>query len=598
MGMSGTLGTRTPDHDATRIVDELNDAAREAVLTDPARALEAAEEALARSEEAGYATGRAHALRTIGDCRHRLEQPEAARECLDRAISIFRELGDVTGEADALHTLGSVEYTQADYPLALQRFHRALALARAAGERRIESNALNGAATAHYALGDYPRAAKLYLETLSLRRELGDRGTESGTLSNLGLVHQELGDFAAAADLHREALEIKRALGDRQGEANVLANLGVALHRLTEHEEARRLHREALQLARELGNRRTEAGCLENLGHIAEALGELPEALALHESALGLHRSLGDRLGEASSLSRTGAVKVLLGDRTGALGDLGTALHIADEIDAPRLAIEVRRSLADVYAGLGDLRAALDCSSAAADAERRLFRELLERSTAALVAGHRVERGDADAAAGASSTDELAEAQAAARSFEAERDDLLARLRAQASELDRLSREDLATGLCTRRQFEEELERRFAHALAESEPISVAIIDVDHFRLVNAIPRSHRIGDAVLREIAALLRINLRESDLVGRWGGEEFVLLIDDTAEAAAAACERIREAIEGHDWARLHASIRVTISAGVAGANEAASGDDLLFIADKRLFEAQDAGRNRVCW
>jgi diguanylate cyclase (GGDEF)-like protein len=598
MIVSGTLGTRTPDHDAVRIVDELNDHARTTVAEDIARALETAQEALARSDEADYALGRAHALRTIGDCRHRLAEQDEARTCLDEAIVVFREQRDQVGEAAALHTLGSVEYSRSDYPAALERFHASLALARAAGARQLESNALNGAATSHYALGDYPRAAELYRDSLRIRRELGDRAAESGTLSNLGLVHQELGDFASAAELHREALAMKRELGDRQGEANVLANLGVDLHRLGEHGEARALHREALTLAREIGNRHTEAGCLENLGLIAETLGELPEAVALFETALGMQRSLGNRLGEASALARTGTVRLRLGDHTGALGNLGAALHIAEEIGARRLDIDTRRAAADVYAALGDLRAALDHTTRAADDERELFREQHERSTAALLAGLEVETAQREAERERARSDELEHTNEALRRIDAERDDLLGRLRAQATELERLSREDLVTGLATRRHFESQLEARFERAAVDCAPLSVAILDVDHFKLVNDIPRSHRVGDAVLREIAAMLRVGVRDTDLVARWGGEEFALLIDDDRDAAAAACERIRAALEAHDWTRLHPSIRVTISVGVAGVGEAASADDLLFVADKRLFEAKDSGRNRVCW
>jgi diguanylate cyclase (GGDEF)-like protein len=596
--MSGTLGTRTPDHDAVRIVDELNEHARTEVFSDLARALEAAEEALARGTRAGYALGQAHALRTIGDCRYRRAEQDDARTCLERAIAIFQAERDAAGEADALNTLGSVEYVQSDYPLAIEHYHAALRLARLASDRQLESTALNGIATSHYALGDYPRAAEAYLESLAIRRELGDRTSESGTLSNLGLVYQELGDFSTAASLHRQALEMKRELGDRQGEANVLANLGVDLYRLGEHAEAKVLHREALHLAREIGNRQTEAGCLENLGLIAEAVGELPEALALHETALGMQRSLGNRFGEASSLARTGVVRLRLGDRTGALGNLGAGLHIAEEIGARRLVIDTRRSLADVYAGLGDTRAALECTGAAADEERELFREQLERSTAALLAGFKVDSAQREAELERQRSDELERANETLRRIDAERDDLLGRLRAQSQELERLTREDIVTGLATRRHLEEELEARFERSLATSEPLSVAIIDIDHFKLVNDIPRSHRVGDAVLREIAAMLRVGVRDTDLVARWGGEEFTLVIEDTREAAAAACERLRAAIEAHDWTRLHPSIRVTISAGVAGAEEAANGDDLLFVADKRLFEAKDSGRNRVCW
>jgi diguanylate cyclase (GGDEF)-like protein len=176
---------------------------------------------------------------------------------------------------------------------------------------------------------------------------------------------------------------------------------------------------------------------------------------------------------------------------------------------------------------------------------------------------------------------------------------LLEELREQQVELERVARTDGVTGLASRRHFEETLEARFAAARVHGVELAVALLDVDHFKLVNDLARSHRVGDAVLREIAALLQVFCREADVVARWGGAEFAVLFPATARTdAAAACERIRSAVETHDWTTLHPGIRVTISGGIAGSGEADSADHLVFVADARLAEAKETGRNRVCW
>jgi diguanylate cyclase (GGDEF)-like protein len=176
---------------------------------------------------------------------------------------------------------------------------------------------------------------------------------------------------------------------------------------------------------------------------------------------------------------------------------------------------------------------------------------------------------------------------------------LTERLRAQQAELERVARTDDITGLSNRRHFEQALEARFAAARAHGVELAIALLDVDHFKLVNEVAHSHRVGDAVLCEIAALLQVFCREADLVARWGGEEFAILFPATArDDAAAACERVRRAVETHDWSTLHPHICVTVSAGVAGSGEADSGDGLAFAADARLHEAKASGRNRVCW
>jgi diguanylate cyclase (GGDEF)-like protein len=596
--MAETLDERVGD-DVIASVDALNEHARSHVSRDLRVALASAEEALELAAAAGYDRGRAHALRTIGDCRYRLAEPESAGTSLAEAAGLFRTAGDPAGEADALNTLGALAYTCAEYEQALERFGRSLTLARSADERLAESNALNGLATTHYALGDYRRSAELYLESLGIKRQLGDRLTESGTLNNLGLVHLELGDYEAAASLHRESLAIKRELGDRQGEANALANLGVVLYRLGRNDEAKSLAEEALTLAREIGSRQTEAGCLENLGLVAAASGRLAVALGLHEASLEIQRELGNRLGEASALIQIGRVRARSDDLRGSTADLLSALELAESIRARRLVIEARESLAETSELAGELRAALEHGRAAAEAERALTHEQLERSTAALLAGARVEAALRQAELERWRTTELEEANEALERANAEVADLLDRLRGHQAELERLARTDAVTALANRRHFELALEARFTAARAHGVELAIGLLDIDHFKLVNDVAHSHRVGDSVLREMAAILQVFCREADIVARWGGAEFAILFPATTRAdAAAACERIRRAVETHDWYSLHPSIRVTVSAGVAGSGEAASADDLVFVADARLYEAKEGGRNRVCW
>jgi diguanylate cyclase (GGDEF)-like protein len=119
---------------------------------------------------------------------------------------------------------------------------------------------------------------------------------------------------------------------------------------------------------------------------------------------------------------------------------------------------------------------------------------------------------------------------------------------------------------------------------------TIALIDVDHFKRVND-QHSHQVGDQVLRELAALLRAACRAGDIAARYGGEEFAVLFTDVAEAEALeAAERIRRLVEDFAWATVAAGLNVTVSIGVA------SGPDLLALADRRLYQAKDAGRNRV--
>jgi diguanylate cyclase (GGDEF)-like protein len=124
----------------------------------------------------------------------------------------------------------------------------------------------------------------------------------------------------------------------------------------------------------------------------------------------------------------------------------------------------------------------------------------------------------------------------------------------------------------------------------------MAVLDLDHFKTIND-RFGHRAGDDVLVRVAQLLVGHLRTEDTVVRTGGEEFALLMPGTGLAeATACCERVREMIAAEPWDGIAAGLTVTGSIGVAAAADARDLDALEGAADRRLYEAKRAGRNRV--
>jgi len=153
---------------------------------------------------------------------------------------------------------------------------------------------------------------------------------------------------------------------------------------------------------------------------------------------------------------------------------------------------------------------------------------------------------------------------------------------------------DWLTGLHNRRFLARELERPAHNRLAA--PLTLAVLDLDHFKSIND-AFGHAAGDQVLVRVAGLLLDVLRETDIVVRSGGEEFLVLMPATdAGAGRAACERIREAVEGEAWGRIAPSLRVTASVGVASTQVPGDLEALVNLADQRLYDAKRAGRNCV--
>ena len=185
-----------------------------------------------------------------------------------------------------------------------------------------------------------------------------------------------------------------------------------------------------------------------------------------------------------------------------------------------------------------------------------------------------------------------AELQKAAR----DKEHLIVALREQSIALERAAREDPLTGIANRRHFMQRLSAEIEVAQAMGQPLTLAIADLDRFKLVND-ALGHGIGDEALRRSAALMRGLCRETDLVARIGGEEFALILPGMTHADAAAfCERLRFAIAEHEWRMVHPRLRMTISIGLWQWNGLADAEALLVAADSQLYRAKREGRNRV--
>ena len=157
---------------------------------------------------------------------------------------------------------------------------------------------------------------------------------------------------------------------------------------------------------------------------------------------------------------------------------------------------------------------------------------------------------------------------------------------------------DALTGILNRRAIIERLEAELARSRREGKSFSVVMIDLDHFKNIND-TYGHPTGDEVLRESAHRIRRVLRAYDAVGRYGGEEFLVVIADAGHRTTASiCERIRSAIAASTMAPGQGAIQTTASLGVVTVRPGMSMEDAINAADAALYEAKAAGRDRVAY
>lgn len=316
------------------------------------------------------------------------------------------------------------------------------------------------------------------------------------------------------------------------------------------------------------------AECLERLGRDSEALAAFGEVRATARGAVFAHALVGLHRDIARILMRRG-------DLEGARREIDEGLQRAAALGLKVQEMKLREVASQAAELTGDPERALT--------HYRRFHALAEEVIEqARPSGHALSaRLDSQL-----TLEETEVHRARATALDATNHTLAA----LADHLEEVANADPLTGLANRRRLDSDLLVAHQHALAAGEPLCVALLDLDHFKVVND-RFGHPTGDEVLRLVAEHLRRGCRPHDLVARAGGEEFVMVFGGmNLQDTARICERLRAGIEHHPWRLLGDGLGVTVSVGVcdiAGYSDLATG---LLRADALLYRAKAEGRNRV--
>jgi diguanylate cyclase (GGDEF)-like protein len=167
---------------------------------------------------------------------------------------------------------------------------------------------------------------------------------------------------------------------------------------------------------------------------------------------------------------------------------------------------------------------------------------------------------------------------------------------ARARQVNELMSKDSLTGLLKHSSIKERIEQELDRAHRHGKPMSMAMVDMDHFKRVND-TWGHPMGDQVIKTLAHILRQRLRRQDSIGRYGGEEFAVVLPEcTAEDALQLLEDVRQRFGEVRFIHKGQSFAVTLSAGIACSEQCADAQSLLAASDAALYVAKDSGRNQV--
>ncbi|QJR16571.1 diguanylate cyclase [Usitatibacter palustris] len=512
-----------------------------------------------------------------------------ARELAARALDEAHAAGHAPSEALARLALGEACELLSSYDEALAHFTESVRLFTVLGDLEQVAKAKRSIGFTYDHLGDYTLALEFYLEALKIYEERGEDDGRAITLRTIGVTASKAGDPERGIEYYRESLAITERKGDNESSAKTLNNLGINLKNIGKYPESLAALEDALRRARKLQHVALEAAALSNLGITYDLVGRPVEAERAYEDSVMLGRRMSFSRAELAGLLGLGKHRLAGGRHAEAETALREALALASKTGNRAETAEAHQALAQALKAQGKNDEALQHFEAYHEIERSLVNADSQRRMRGMEVKLRLDQAQREAQLHRQKSAELTEAYDRLQAAAAEKNELL-------SQLERQNREDALTGIANRRHLDEELAETFTITQRTGGPLCVALIDIDHFKRIND-SYSHGAGDQTLKEIARLLRANTRDTDLVARFGGEEFAIVFGELdLDGARRICERIRQAVEAHDWVVIHPWLKVTVSIGVTDSQGFTNHERLLGEADARLYAAKEAGRNRV--
>ncbi|MEX2535226.1 MAG: diguanylate cyclase [Trueperaceae bacterium] len=570
-------------------LEKLNEMAWERSKSAPAQALSMAEEAKAEARRLGDSTGLANSLRTIGVCRLELGELSEARRVLVEAETLLLEIPGVEVTlTDTRRALARACFLEQDFEQALRHVHDALQTAQDLADPRLRAAVANDAGMIYGRLGSYQEGLEFLLASLRILEEEGIPPA-GNPFNNIGNIYLLQGDAERALEFFERAGSANDANGSGRDRVIALGNVGRALEALGDLEGAKREHERSLELARGLNDRLYLPAALTKLASVLGSLGEKEAAFECFREALALYDGRSSAFRE-ETLMGLAQLHLKVGEPERAEPPLTQALECAKESHDRSLEGDANHGLAQVHRAAGRWQEAFECYQRYHELSTSVKHELFSRQAQALLLHNEVKQSKHDRQL-------LREMNAQLRAAYEELYEVHQALEAQTAELERLSLEDPLTKLFNRRHLERRMNDEIARLDRYGERFSIVMCDIDDFKAIND-RHSHAVGDEILVQFAQILNSCTRETDVVARVGGEEFVLLLPHTVLAAAiTTAEKVRSMVESFTWGGLRAGLSVTTSVGVTEAHLKCGAGPILEAADRELYRAKRLGKNSVC-
>ncbi|MBN2044896.1 MAG: diguanylate cyclase [Anaerolineales bacterium] len=448
----------------------------------------------------------------------------------------------------------------------------------AVGERLIQI------AKTHTHLKNYSEALSDIYRALSIAQQIEDKYLEGQALNTLGMVYLDLSEPFKGLSYIQQGHDILEESENPENIEITYLNFCQAYLKMGVLDKALDFSKKAVQIYQKDGEYKQMTISLIYLGEVYYAREEAQKAMEAFQKALEISRKFNYQCESSTALCKLGEILLDQKKYTQAQKYVEESLRLTKEFSQHPNYSECHRLLAEMFSQQKKYQQALKHHELYHSSMSQRYQRDLASRVKVLEMANNLETAN-----------KISEA--LQEQNHALREEIRLRKQAQA-ELEQISRLDGLTGIYNRRYFFELAAREYARSQRYGHPLSAIMIDLDHFKIIND-THGHAVGDQVLVEVAQRVKAAVREVDIVGRYGGEEFVVLLPETElEAAKVLAKRIWHQLTDRPTITSKLLIPINASIGVATyePDTKITLDTLIDQADQALYKAKELGRNRI--
>jgi len=582
------------DIDSPEYIDTSNQLARLLFRTKPQQAISLSNHSIKAAKTIDYLPGLARAYANLSHTQLCLSQYADARESANKAIQLFIHLDDPVGLLDANNALGLSYNTSGEYEKALEVFLRNDEIARERGETEMQSKALNNIACILLDQGNYSNALEYFIRAYECIQAHQNSEMSGIALLNIGVTHLELDHLEEAREYLTRSLKIISGIPEIH--SRVLQNLSHYYQKKGDLDQAIEYGAQALAGHQSIENAHGIIGTLSNMGEIYLLKNDLDKARHYFEEALQLARAKNEKTEQAQNHLLLGRVYVRKKQPDVAIPILKKVFDF--EQNYKTYIYEAHQELSQIYEEKKEYASALEHHKEYVRIKDALFTQQSEQKIQSLRITFKLEQAEREFRLLKQKNAELARSNRKLEQLTMQQQALNTQKSRLVEKLESYAHRDSLTNLFNRRYMDKQFQLEFDHAISNDSPLCIMICDIDNFKQVND-QFSHTVGDQVLVEVSSIISKNVRDNDILSRYGGEEFVLLMPDTDQQDAISISmRIKELIEEHNWDHIQPGLRITISLGLCCDTSKTSCEKMLASADDHLYKAKQSGKNQLCY